>query len=188
MQTVAAADIPGNWHSFLRVDENNMEIFAFLTQIALKWFDKKDKQLVVTDGEGVRSKPPLEDLTILAPCNHEEADNRMLLHISHAAKHGHHKILIRTVDTHVVVLAMSMAHALQSGDELWLAFGTGESFRYFAAHEIAAGFGPEKAQALPMFHALTECDNVSSFAEHGQKTAWTIWMVLPELRYALLKL
>ena len=55
-RVVAAAAIPGNWHRFLRVDENKMNLFAFLTQIALEWFDEKDKQLVITDGEGVHSK------------------------------------------------------------------------------------------------------------------------------------
>ena len=61
----------------------------------------------------------------------------------------------------------------------WLAFGTGKSFRYFAAHEIAA---------LPMFHAITGYDNVSCFAGYEKKTAWAVWTVLPELTYALLKL
>lgn len=56
------------------------------------------------------------------------------------------------------------------------------SFRYLAAHEVAGGLGPEKAKALPMFHALTGRDTVSSFAGHGKKTAWKIWTVLPELR------
>jgi len=32
--------------------------------------------------------------------------------------------LIRTVDTDVVVLAVSLAQELQSEDKLWLAFGT----------------------------------------------------------------
>ena len=112
----------------------------------------------------------------------------MLLHVSHAANHGHHKILIKTVDTDVVVLDVSVAQGLLPEDELWLAFGTGKSFRYLAAHKIAAGLGPEKAQALPMFHALTGCDTASSFAGHGKKSAWTIWTVLPELTNALLKL
>ena len=69
----------------------------------------------------------------------------MLLHVSHAANHGHHNIIIKTVDTDVVVLAVSVAQGLLPEDELWLAFGTGKSFRYLAAHEIAAGLGPEKA-------------------------------------------
>ena len=89
------------------------------------------------------SKPLQEELTLLASCIHEEADSRMLLNTSPAAKHGHHEILIRAVDTDVVVLAVPMAHALQSGDELWMAFERGKSFRYFTANEIAADLGPE---------------------------------------------
>ena len=156
------------------------------SQAIFTWFDQDDKQLVITDGEAVLNKTQLLDLALLAPCSHEEADSRMLLHVSHAANHVHHKILIKTVDTDVVVLAVSVAQGLLPEDELWLAFGTGKSFRYLAAHEIAAGLGPEKAQA--MFHALTGCDTASSFAGHGKKTAWTIWTVLPELTNALLKL
>ena len=53
---------------------------------------------------------------------------------------------------------------------------------------MAAGLGQEKEQALPMFRALTGCDNVSSFAGHEKKTAWAVWTVLPELTYALQKL
>ncbi|XP_041375818.1 uncharacterized protein LOC121388518 [Gigantopelta aegis] len=85
-------------------------------------------------------------------------------------RHGHHKILIRTVDTDGVVLAVQK---LQSDDELWLAFGTGKNFRHLAAHIFAAGIGEEKARALPMFHALTGYDTVSCFAGHGKKTAWS---------------
>jgi len=32
-----------------------------------------------------------------------------------------------------------------------------------------------------MFHALTGCDTVSSFARHSKKTAWATWIVFPEL-------
>ena len=60
-------------------------------------------------------------------------------------------------------------------------------FRYLAAHELAAGLGPEKAPALSMFHALTGWDMVPSFAEGGTKTAWTVCTVLPELTGMLLK-
>lgn len=31
------------------------------------------------------------------------------------------------------------------------------------------------SKALPVFHAFTECDNVSCFAERGKKTAFTVW-------------
>ncbi|KAI0236746.1 hypothetical protein LSAT2_012715, partial [Lamellibrachia satsuma] len=55
--------------------------------------DLEDKQFVITDEEVVLSKSPLPDLDSLAPCSHDEADSRMLLHASHAAQNGHYKIM-----------------------------------------------------------------------------------------------
>lgn len=72
--------------------------------------------------------------------------------------------------------------------QLWLAFGNGKMFRYLAAHEIANALGPEKCSALPMFHALTGCDTVSSFVGHGKVTAWSTWNSMPEFTQALLNL
>ena len=117
---------------------------------------------------------------------HEEVDSRRLLHVSHTAQHGHHQMLIRTVDTDVVVLAVFTINHLPTGCELWLAFGTGKTFRYLSAHQIAASFGPEMSYALPIVHALTGCDTVSSFAGHRKKTAWSTWKSWPELTDALL--
>ncbi|KAL7395390.1 hypothetical protein ABVT39_015644 [Epinephelus coioides] len=187
-RVVGSAPIPRNWQSFLRVDSNKTELFTLLSDALLVEFVQDNKQLVVRNGVEVLSKPPLQDLSSIAPCTHEEADSRMLLHVAHAARNGHQKIMIQTVDTDVVVLAGAVAQGLQPEDELWLAFGTGKGFQYLAAHEIAAGLGPEKAHALSVFHALTGCDTVSSFAGHGKKTAWAVWTVFPELQHALLKL
>ncbi len=59
----------------------------------------------------------------LAPCTHEEAYTRMLLHVEDAMKQGYAKVSIRTVDTDVVVLALAGAECLRR-DELWVAFGS----------------------------------------------------------------
>ena len=75
------------------------------------------------------------------------------------------------VDTDVVVLAVTSGQRLNLA-ELWIAFGVGKNFRFFAAHEIAAVLGPEKCIALPMFCAFTRCDTVSFFGGKGKKTAW----------------
>ena len=85
----------------------------------------------------------------------------MMLHAAHAAHAGHSKITIRTVNTDVVVRAVALACILEEDDEVWVSFGTGKAFRFLAAHEMAWALGREKAQALPMFHALTGCDIVS---------------------------
>ena len=57
-------------------------------------------------------------------------------------------LLIWTVDTDVVVLAVSVTHSLGSECELWLAFGTGKYFCYLSAHKISNPFGLEKPRAL----------------------------------------
>ena len=68
-----------------------------------------------------------------------------------------------------MVLAVYIAQRLQPEDELWVAFTTGKGFQYLAAHEVSVGLGPEKAQTLPMLHALTGCHTVSSFAGQGKE-------------------
>ena len=183
-----SAPIPGNWQNFLRVDLNKKELFGFLSKSLIQSFIETSKELVLTDGEDVLSVPLRNDLQLLSPCNHEEADSRMMLHVAHAAQHGHRKILVRTIDTDVVVLAVMVSQTLPSDTEVWLAFGTGKGFQYLAAHRMSSCLGPEKSLALPMFHALTGCDTVSAFVGHGKKTAWATWNSLPELTGALLTL
>ena len=171
---MATAAIPSNWQAFLREDTNQTELFSFLSASVMEWFDQEDKKLAITERDNVCTRPLLNDMANLIPCSHEEADTRMLLHMVDANQMGHKKILIRTVDTDVVVLAVSMARTIHEENELWIAFGNGNGCRYLAAHQIAKGLGPEKAQALPMFHSLTGCATTSSFAGHGKKSAWSV--------------
>ena len=53
----------------------------------------------------------------LPPCTQEEADTRIFLHVSDTAKHGYRKVIIRTVDSDVLVLAIAAVQQL-SIDEL----------------------------------------------------------------------
>ena len=47
-------------------------------------------------------------MTALSPCQQEEADTRMMLHLYHAAGQGHSKACLRNVDSDVVVLAINI--------------------------------------------------------------------------------
>ena len=111
----------------------------------------------------------------------------MMLHAAAAMKCGHRRILIRTVDTDVVVLPVWIAQECHELiDELWLAFGTGKNIRYIAAHELLACLGPEKSKSLPVFHAITGCDTVSAFAGCGKTIAWAVRNTFPEVTDAFL--
>jgi len=168
--------IPQNWPNFLCEASNKAELYAFLFKALIHLPAEDGKELVITDGLQRLTNGELQNLDMIAPCSHKETDRWMLLHAIHAAHHGHHHILIHSVDTDVVVLAVLVTQQLSAEAELWVAFGTGHSLRY-----LVACLGPEKACALPMFHTLTGCDMVLSFAGHGKKTVWETWKSLPEL-------
>ena len=87
------------------------------------------------------------------PPVHEEADTRLLLHVVDCAKHGYRRVMLRTVDTDVIVIAIGMYQQMNV-TELWIEFGTGKFHRYVAVHEIVATLSPEKATAMLAFHAI----------------------------------
>ncbi|KAI8503415.1 hypothetical protein Bbelb_192360 [Branchiostoma belcheri] len=173
-----SSPIPKNWQQFLRLNSNKIELFEFLTATLVDCASA-DHPLVLTDGPNVQCVPP-RDTSRIAPCNHEEADSRIMVHVADAAAEGFRKIMVRTVDTDVAVLAVAAVQQL--GEiELWIAFGTGKEFRYIPAHEICESLGPQKSMALPVFHAFTGCDTVSQFAQVGKKTAWKVWETHDEI-------
>jgi len=149
----------------LFVSENNC-----FSCIAQRHISATDKQIITTS---IVCIPP-RDTSCLTPCNHDEADTRIILHAADAVYDGFHEIMVRTMDTDVVVLAVATA-ARMGIQELWVTFGTGRNFRYIPVHEIAASIGPNKSRDLLMFHTYTGCDTVSSFATKGKKTAWDTW-------------
>ncbi len=180
----ASNTLPGSWQQFLRIDANKTELFAFLANhIAAMVFTK---EVVTTIGSEVLCIPP-RDTSCLAPCDHEEADTRMFLHLADAVNEGFANTQLRTVDTDVIVLAVAAAAKIDV-QELWVAFGTGKNFRYIPAHEIAASLGPDKSLALPIFHAYTGCDTVSAFSTKGKKTAWDTWRAFNEVTTTFLAL
>ncbi|KAE8737192.1 hypothetical protein FOCC_FOCC017347, partial [Frankliniella occidentalis] len=116
----------------------------------------------------------------------EEADGRIILHAFDMIKAGHKDLLIRTVDTDVLVLAVSFYHRMEEQGlvTLWVKLGTGTHVKHYAAHEIAKSLGKDKAVALLGFHAFTGCDEVSFLSGHGKKSAWNKWNLFPEVTKA----
>ncbi|KAG7161876.1 hypothetical protein Hamer_G007542 [Homarus americanus] len=78
-RVTASGPLPSNWQNFLRNSDNKEELFSFLSEQLVV---KESKQLVLT-------VPPRKDTANLAPCNHEEADTRMMVHAADALECGH---------------------------------------------------------------------------------------------------
>ena len=138
------------------------------------------KEVYSTHGSSVLTSSNRSEMSNLAPCTHEEADTRLMIHALDASLRGHRRIKIRTNDTDVIVLALSVVSTLPV-DEFWITYGSGKNVQHMPVHVVASSLGPSKASALPMFHALTGSDTVSFFRNRGKKSAWDVWNVFPEL-------
>jgi len=182
-KVTAGSKVPSNWHEFLRVDDNKRELFHFLADTDV---DIAGKTVIMTREDGIKSSGLQVDLTSIEPCNHEEADTRIMLHCLHAARCGSQRFCIRTVDTDIVVLALSCFHRL-CVSELWIHFGVGKNVRLIPIHELSAAIGPSKCSALPAFHALTGCDTASYLYGKGKRSAWSAWDAYPVLTETLIK-
>ena len=127
--------VPSNWQELLRIGENKSELFRLIIDRIVD--EEFPGQVIVTRDDEVLSSVPC-DLAWLMSCTHEEADIRMFVHATYGAEHGMNKILLRTVDTYVVVLGISMAQKIGC-DCIWFAVGTGTNpkFRYLDATAMA---------------------------------------------------
>ena len=176
--------VPSNWQECMRIDENKSELFRLISDRIVD--EEFPGQVIVTRDDEVLSSAPC-DLAGLMSCTHEEADTRMSVHATDGAEHWMNNILLRTVETYVVVIGISMAQNMIGCDSLWFAFGTGTSptFRYVDATAMAQALGDTKCGGLPAFRALTGCGVTSPFAGKGKRTAWTTWYAYDDATSAM---
>lgn len=112
-------------------------------------------------------------------CDHEEADTRIPLHLYDAVQQGATNIVVRTVDTDIIVILVGLFFDNFFSTNIWVAFGTGKYFRYYSINSICNALGEEKSRALPFFHSLTGCDTTSQFHGKAKKSAWDAWTSYP---------
>ena len=86
----------------------------------------------------------------------------MLLHMTLILQGTVSSVTLQTIDTDVLVLAVAASNR-HTDKQILVNYGVGEHKRIFAAHKIRIATGSEKATTLPVFHAFTGCDTVSSF-------------------------
>jgi len=169
--------LPANWGEFLKVESSKTELFQYLAEQNTILPCEANKSILSTSDTVVLSSS-VEVTPEISPCTHEEADTRLILHAFDCARQGIDNIILRTVDTDVVVLTIANFSLLQIC-RLWIAFGVGKQYRYIAIHDIVRALGEENSQVLHVFHAFTGCDQTSGFLGRGKSTAWATWMEKP---------
>ena len=133
--------------------------------------------LVATkEDEAVTNKP--YDTSRISPCNQSDADTRVMCHVADIDELE--KILVLTVDTDLVVIALGVFHKLNTA-ELWIEMGVGGSKQWIPIHKYSQLLGEDVCKALPFWFALTGCDTTSHFYGIGKLTAWKTWTAFPDV-------
>ena len=145
----------------MRNNQNKSELFHFLSDFIYKNFRPAGRTVVATVDDHVLSFLNRNN-EFLQPCNHEEADMRMFVHVNDAITQDNFRsVLIRSVDTDVVVLAVNAAYRFNV--EIFVAFGTGNSFRCIEAHQLAQKLGLRNVLLYCRFTALQDVTPRLSF-------------------------
>ena len=144
-----------SWEILPRVDENKTELYHYIAEViqSTLFQNAENKQIATTSGDKVLSSVEVL-MENISPCNHEEANYRVILHARHVASTGMKTVMISTSDTDVVVIAIGMFSQLLL-DELWIEFGTGKHLRYIPIHQLAANLGGDKSKKF-FFHAFMD--------------------------------
>lgn len=155
---------------------NKKELFDFLTSKIELFSWSQTKALHVTSEQAV---PSFGSSSTMNSCNHEEADTGIVVHVQHALlEHGAKTVLVRTVDTDVIIIVAGLFHYLlviQPLTDIWVAFGMGKKYRFYHINSMCKSLGEPKSRALPMFHAYSSCDTTSAFNGKDKKSAWWAW-------------
>lgn len=83
-------NIPKNWTKFLNVDENKQQLFDLLARDFVK-IESPNCLIVTNAKENVLTSTDYE-CSRLEPCNHEETDTRLFVHIKDAVLAGHSNV------------------------------------------------------------------------------------------------
>ena len=85
----------------------------------------EDNLVVITKDDTCLKNRPIEE-DHLSPCNHEEADTRLFMHVHQAvSKQNSKSVMMKVNDTDVLVIAINTYSKLKEEEleSLWIEFG-----------------------------------------------------------------
>jgi hypothetical protein len=177
-KVTSTTKIHKKWPDSLHHNRNKTEWFQFLNrEIEEHSFSRP----VITSGND----------SSVGPCDHEEADTRIVVHLIDAAKHGHKNIVVKTVDTDVIVILVGLFSQIVDDHPLLqinVEFGVGKDLKVISVNKLYEFLGHDRSNSLPFFHAFSGSDSTSGFRGKGKKTIFKIWKSFPEATQKFLEI
>ena len=143
--------LPTNCMSFLRNNENKAGLFPYSSNATAKVMWGKVVVSIVNENV-VINRDGLE-ISFLMPSNMKETDERISVRVKHTSRE-HTRIMIKTVSSNVVVIAIANCHQLVLLNELSIEFGARKLLRFIPIYQIAWSLGSNKSLAFPCIRWL----------------------------------
>lgn len=100
-------------------------------------------------------------------CFHEEADTRIVYHLSKLA--GNPKVMVKASDIDVLVIILGNMHKLSASEIYFSSIGSKSNIiNSINCTQLASKLGDLVCRSLPGFHAYTGCDYTASFYKKGK--------------------
>ena len=145
-----------DFNSILNNDDNITDLNKLISKLAIRpigWTWKGE--VYVTYGKGVRSHSDGNvDIMRCIDGVHEEADNRIVIHIADMIRNEITIIKLRTVDTDVIVILLTfMPQFLELNENvcIWIDFGTGDHRRLISINDSYDELGDSICLGLLFF-------------------------------------
>jgi len=156
-----------NWRGILSSPASKRQLTRF---VANDWQQRQsligEKELYVTaDSKCLRITQDTVMEVRELDSSHEEADTRVLLHASHAARSGFKSVVIVAEDTDILVLLLAFNAHIST--RLCMRLSSKGRIRLFSIDTIEARIGLNGNSLLGL-HAFTGCDSVSAFSGMGK--------------------
>ena len=99
---------------------------------------------------------------------HEESDSKMIYHLTILEENS--KVIIRTSDTYVLVIALSCLEHIPESINLWLEVGLygKNSLTYIDVRKLFNRLEKELSRALPALHVFTGSGYTAAFSRKGK--------------------
>ena len=164
--------------NFLHNSENKNELNEYLANKLIS-FHNNHQILIVSYKSGVLcSNINLEPSSKILNCTSEEADPRLVRHTRDALLKDYSFVMVRTIDTDVLVLLISFTFRgdIPNGSVYAaLRCSSDSNVKYFSINDIVRELGDDVTRALPFFYAFTGCDTTSSIFNKGKCKCWDVW-------------
>ena len=173
--------LPQTWKNFIALGENKEDLALFLSGKLATHTDTVNE--VVVGGSTPNGFSTTRGVIPTLNANHEEADTKIIIHALEAIDAGYGNIIVKCRDTDVLLLLLHFTR--DKICHVWMMSGTSKEQECFPVHAINEALAPAVVENVLGFHAITGCDTVSSFAGHGKKSCWNVYLQHPELLHGV---